>query len=768
MKFSLSWLKDYLETDSSVSEIAEKLTNLGLETESVTIENNGFVIAKILEVKSHPNADALNVCMVDTGTEVLQIVCGAPNVKSGMKVVLANVGCVIPTNNLTIQKSKIRGVVSNGMLCSERELGLGKEHDGILEVSEEREIGENFFGVDPVFDVAITPNRGDCLGILGIARDLSAAGVGTLRPIAVPGIKTNGLPSPITFTVDVGGCSVIGCYISGVQNTTSPEWLQKRLQSVGIKPISALVDVSNYLTIALNRPMHVYDADKINGQQLNIRKASDSDNHFIALNEKEYHINVGTTVIADDQEVHAIAGVIGGQKSGCSINTTNIFLEVAIFDPIGIANASRNLAISTDASYRFERGIDPNFMIDGAHVAIDMIVNLCGGQIYEPIVVNNNTTHNKISIPFDIDKIHRISGMEVERSEAITTLKKLGFSVEDDRVIPPSWRHDVDGEADLVEEILRIKGYDEIPSQPLPYAQPTPVEQHPLSKILMRRGLHEVITWSFMDANKILDETQELLRIKNPITENLDVMRPSIIPNLIEVMSKNFVRDEVGVAIFELGPIYNKNQQMEVLAGLRAGMNSYKNIYDTQREYDIFDAKADVLEILASYNLHNPQLTKESPEYYHPGRSGCFRLGKTVLAYFGELSDKFHDKYRAVVFEIFIDSIPNVKKKKNNLEFSVYQAVKRDFAFVVQEGLQIEDLLKVIQATDKKLIQAINIFDIYRGDSIGGDKKSVALSVKLQASDRTLSGEELEKVQNLIIDNVRNKIGGILRESTDQ
>ena len=762
MKFTFAWLKDYLKTDHDVHKIAEKLTAIGLETENITNEKVGFIIAKIIEVKPHPNADTLNICMVDNATETLQIVCGAPNVKENMQVVLASVGTVIPVNNLTIQKSTIRGAVSNGMLCSEYELGMGKEHDSILAVDDHFNIGDHFFNVDPVIDIAITPNRGDCLGVHGIARDLAAAGMGELPPIKIPQLSTNGITSPIDVRIENEDCALIGCYIQGVKNTTSPIWLQERLQAIGLKPISVLVDITNYLTISLNGPMHIYDVDKINGQQLTIRKANAADQEFTALNDKNYQLGDDVTVIADNKEIQAIAGIIGGKNSGCEMATTNIFLEIALFDKIDIAKSSRQLAITTDASYRFERGIDGHFMLDGMHIAVDMITGLCGGQVYE-LSMNNYISQQTTNIPFNLERISKISGMKIEKDNAIDVLTKLGFVVQDNLISPPSWRHDIDGEADIAEEILRINGYDKIPSTPLPNTKSIAIEKLPLHEILMNRGMHEVITWSFMDENKVLDKAKELLKIENPIADNLNIMRPSIIPNLIEVMSNNFARDEIGVAVFELGPVYSGDQQEQVLSGLRSGMNVKRNIYGLHRECDIFDAKADVLEILAYYNIHNPQLTRDHPEYYHPGRSGCLRLGKTILAYFGELIERHHEKYRTIVFEVFIDRIPIVKQKKKNSEFSVYQSVMRDFGFVVAEEIMIEEVLKIIYASDKKIIQDIDVFDVYRGEDIGDNKKSVALSVKFQSYDRTLSGQEIEEVHNRIIDNVHKKIGGILR-----
>lgn len=767
MKFTLSWLKDHLDTTDNIHDIAETLINIGLEVEEIIDQKCEFIISQIKGVKPHPDADNLNICTVDNGKQTLQVICGAHNVKDNMKVVLATVGGTIPVNQLKIQAAKIRGITSQGMLCSAHELGIGKDHEGILELEDDKIIGTDFFNIDPIIDIAITPNRGDCLGVRGIARDLAAAGIGSLKPLIVPSINTHNSAPPINIIIeDTSNCScLISCYIEGVNNENkSPSWMRERLKAIGINPTSTLVDITNYLTITLNRPMHIYDVDKLTGKQLIVKKSKVTDGEFIALNDKSYNLSEDTVVIADEKNPQAIAGIIGSKESGCNIHTKNILLEVASFNHISIGNSSRTLGITTDASYRFERGIDNNFIMDGAKIAIDMITSLCGGQPYKP-QVTNNIKLKQYNIPFNLHFLEKINGLKIEPEYAKTTLNTLGFKIEGDKVYPPSWRHDITVEADLAEEILRVQGYNKIPSTPLPNI--TPIKNHKISSsnrdLLITQGMHEVITWSFMDSKKVISESHDLIKIKNPVKVDLDIMRPSIIPNLLEVMHSNFARDEIGVAIFEIGPIfYGDKSEEEVITGLRSGFNSERNIYKTERKYDIFDAKSDVLQVLSQYNINSPILNKNTPAYYHPGRSGCFSLGKTIIAHFGELLAQ--DKHRVVVFEIFIGRIPKIKKKKQNSDISIYQATKRDFAFVVKEEITIEEVLKIICKVDKNIIKNTDVFDIYRGKDIGENNKSIAISVKLQSNDKTLNTNEIERIHHDIIDSVHKKIGGILRK----
>ncbi|MBQ4874728.1 MAG: phenylalanine--tRNA ligase subunit beta [Rickettsiaceae bacterium H1] len=767
MKFTLSWLKDYLETDCELQEITEKLTDIGLEVEKVTKDKAEFIISQIIEVKKHTDADSLNICMVNNGEEVLQIVCGANNVKEGMNVVLAKVGSTIPSNGMIITKSKIRGITSYGMLCSAVELGIGSDSEGILHLTNEAIIGESFFTIDPVIEIAITPNRGDCLGVYGIARDLAASGIGKLKSFTVPDINFIAKASPINVKINnMKSCSCfIGCYVKGVKNSVSPDWMQKRLQVIGLEPVSSLVDITNYLNFTFNRPMHVYDADKLSGDL--IVKSAASGETFKALNGKSYCLDENVTVITDKKEIQAIAGVIGSMESSCTSDTENILLELALFNPISVGISSRKLVITTDASYRFERGLDDDFVLSGAKIAIDMIMSICGGEPYE-LVISEKVSKKKNLIPFNLHNLEKIAGFSIDKKKSEKFLENLGFAFQGNNLLVPSWRNDINGEADIVEEILRINGYGNIPLNPfskLSQAQASNRSNLALNRnLLTMRGMYEVITWSFMDSKKVTSNQtrNNLIEIKNPIAKNFNVMRPCIVHNLIDVMQNNFSRDEVGIAIFEIGMIYSRSNSEELITGLRSGFNGKKNIYGSNREYDFFDVKADVLAILQQYNIENPQLTRNTPEYYHPGRSGCFMLGKTVISYFGELLER--KKHRITIFEIFIERIPKIKRKRRQNNFSIYQSVNRDFGFVVKDDVSVGEMISVIKTSDKSVIQEIDVFDIHKSnEELGEGKKSVAVSVKLQALDKTLSGTDIEKVHAKIIKNIENKLGGILR-----
>ncbi len=762
MKFTLSWLKDYLDTDVPVAEITHKLTSIGLEVESVTNDEVHFLVAEVVEVHKHPNADSLHLCKVNDGTEVIQVVCGAANVRAGIKVVFAKIGAVIPETGMIIKKSKIRGVSSSGMLCAASELGLSDSGDGILELGGEFCIGDSFFTVDPVIEVAITPNRGDCLGVYGIARDLASAGIGTLKEIALPGDSFNSLASPTEITVDNEDlCSCFfGCYIKGVQNIQTPEWLRKRLISIGIKPNSGLVDIANYFMMSFNRPVHLYDADKLSGD-LVIRSAA-KDEKFTALNQEKYVLDESVCVVADSVGVQGIAGVIGGASSCCDIDTQNVFLELALFDCVSIGISSRKLGVTTDSSYRFERGLDEQFVERGLEVLVDMIISLCGGEAFQPVKFDARKTEQK-KITLDFQRLEKIVGCGIDQKKAANILENLGFVFDNNCVIAPSWRHDIDGEADIVEEFFRIYGYDNIPEVVHPSMfKRSSVDVTVLNRrLLVARGMYEVITWSFMDAKDAICDEGRLIKIKNPISSNCNVMRDSVFPNLISVMHSNFARGESGVAIFEIGSVYSNLNTEKLITGIRSGLESKKNIYGASRKYDVFDVKADVISILEQYNIKNTKLSNTVPEHYHPGKSGAFVLGKVVVAYFGELV--IEDKYQTMAFEVFLDRIPNIKKTKQSGELSVYQSVYRDFAFIVSEAVTVGEITNVVKTVDRELIKEINVFDIHRGEDIGSEKKSVAISVKLQAQDRTLIAEELESLHLKVVKSVKSAVGGILR-----
>lgn len=792
MKFTLSWLKDHLDANASLAEIGEKLTAIGLEVESITDASESlkaFTVAKILEASLHPEADKLQVCKVESNNGVLQIVCGAPNARAGLYVALAQEGAFIPGANFTIKKTKIRGVESNGMLCSFEELGIAGDSSGIIELPE-ASIGSSVASAlgldDPVIDIAITPNRADCLGVRGVARDLAAAGAGTLKALAIPTLTLSGT-SPINVSIETSACQqFIGCYLKGVKNTESPEWLKKRLTAIGLRPISALVDITNYSTIDLARPLHVYDAKKLAGNI--VVRASKAGEKIKALNDKEYTLPADLCVIADNNSAVAVGGVIGGADTGCELDTTDVFLEVALFAPSEVAKAGRNLQIDSDARYRFERGVDVAFVEDGAKLAIAMIQKLCGGEASE-LVIAGKTPDYKRAIKFDPAFAKSLSGVELPKEKMMAILSALGFELSSDSITPPSWRTDVEGQADLVEEIIRIHGYDNLPTTPLPKPTITPKaafstaqkREHIAKRLLTSRGYMEVVSWSFLSAAqaKRFGGGSEALQLVNPISEDLSDMRPSLIPNLLEAAAKNHNRGfkdvrltEVGLTFFDITP---KGQQA-VAGGIATGTNTTNSINGTlfnsaAKPVDAFAAKADAMAILSALGVLKFDITRNVPAWYHPGRSGALTLGgKIVLAYFGELHPatlaELGIEGVAVGFEVFLDNVPTPRAKgktKPSLVVSDFQSVARDFAFVVEEKIIAADIEKAIRAAEKQLITDVRIFDVYAGKGVDNGKKSIAVQVTLQANDRTLSDAEIKAVSDAIVASVSKATGGSLR-----
>lgn len=788
MKLTLNWLKDYLETDASLEEVSNKLTAIGLEVEAVHDRSNelaAFRIAQILEAKPHPDADKLQVCKVNTGDEQLQIVCGAPNARPGINVVLAPVGSIIPTNGMKIKQSKIRGVESNGMLCSAAELGLGDDHSGIIEMPACNDnIAKSYAKIagldDPVIEIAITPNRGDCLGVYGIARDLAAAGLGKLKPLKVAAVKSS-FKSPIAVKIDdKKECPLfIGRYFKNVKNTESPDWLKARLKAIGLKPISALVDITNYISFEFGRPLHVYDAKKLDGG-LTVRFAKDGEK-ITALDDKEYRLDKAVTIVADNRATQAIAGVIGGKESGCSDATTDVFLEVALFDHVSVAKSGRKLDIITDSRYRFERGVDPAFLNDAAEIASKMIIDLCGGEASEVVVAGSEPKWQR-SINFDFNEVKARGGVDASEKESRKILQSLGFTVDGNKISVPSWRSDVEASADLVEEIVRIYGYDKIPTTPLPVSNISSTVlsqgQQRIADIRQRlaaNGMTESITWSFMKKDKAALFGGKALHLQNPISSDLDTMRPSILPNLIDAVARNKARGYDNLALFEIGLVFEDASiagQKQMIAGVRAGKTCAKDIYGLSRNVDVFDAKQDCLEGLMAGGapVDNLRITKDAPSWYHPGRSGVLRLGKTALAVFGEIHPKILKeldvKDNVVAFEIYFANIPAAKAKKSNakpkLEISEYQSSNRDFAFIIDAATDADEILRAVRASDKNLIENVSLFDIYQGKGVADGRKSVAISVRIRAFDHTLTEAELDGVSKKVIEAVA-KIGGELR-----
>ena len=794
MKFTLSWLKDHLETTATLEKISATLTSIGLEVESVTNHGDAlkdFVVGHILDAEKHPEADKLQYCTVDDGSQILKIVCGAPNARKGLKVALAREGVFIPTGNFTIKKTKIRGLESCGMLCSETELGLGSDSNGIIELPESAKPGDSLVEVmglnDPVIEIAITPNRGDCLGVRGVARDLSAAGIGTLKPLVVEQEQGRFAPSITVNIDDAEHChKFIGCEIRGVKNGPSPDWLANRLKAIGLRPISTLVDITNYITFNLGRPLHVFDMAKLDGDIV-VRDAKKGEK-LKALNGKEYDLEPGMTVLADSKNVLGIGGIIGGEESGCSESTTNIFLEVALFAPINIAMTGRKLGIESDARYRFERSVDPAGVAPGAEAAVRMITTLCGGEVSEWVWVGTQPKWQR-SIAFRPSRVETLGGVSMDQHKIREIFHHLGIEITREelggwQVSPPSWRPDIHGEADLVEELLRINGYDNIPITALPASTEKPVldfmdkASSIARRILASRGMSECCTWSFLqsDVAKHFGGSNPALNVANPISADLNYMRPSLLPNLIAAAGRNKARGFANLNLFEIGSQFESispDGQHTMATGIRTGETAPKHVHKEARAVDALDAKADALAVLASAGLDpaKVQVTASAPAWYHPGRSGTLSLGpKNILGYFGEIHPGILQAmdYQGTIcgFETFLDRVPASKSKGSSrplLAASDYQAANRDFAFITDANVAAGDVLKAIRASDQQLIREVRIFDIYRGKGVEDGKQSVAITVTLQAPNRTLTDEEIEAVSQKIVASAGKGFGGVLR-----
>ena len=801
MKFTIDWLKQHLDTKYNDKKIVDKLTNIGLEVESFknhSSEQDEFVIAKIVNAERHPNADRLSVCDVDIGKkEIVKVVCGAPNAKKNLLTIYAPPGAIIPKNQMKLSVSKIRGVTSYGMLCSESELKLSDESEGITELPSKKynnKVGKKYFknNSSKVIDLSITPNRPDCLGVRGVARDLAAAGAGKLKKNDQNKIKFKG-PQKIKVKITKEknqGCSTFGsCLIKGIKNTESPQWLKDKILALGQKPISAIVDITNYIMFDLNRPLHAYDADKIN-EGIIVRN-SKKDESFDALDNKTYTLQDNMCVISDKSGVLGLGGIIGGTRSGTELDTKNILLESAYFNPKSIRKTSKLLNIDTDAKFRFERGIDPDSIEEGLIKAAKLIQKICGGEISK-LDVQKSETFKKVSIRFPTDLFEKTTGFKVSEKEIIKILTNLGFIIKKKNnnlnLIIPSWRPDILKPIDIVEEIVRIKGYHQIKTV-LPKKVrkiPTLNKQQKLFHFLQRsvasKGYYEAVTWSFTDSkiNQLFKEDKNEVEILNPISSDLNVLRSSIFSNLIIYLKKNLDRGFKDISLFEIGPIFNGNkpgQQKIVLAGLRSGKVSRYNWIEKERIVDVFDAKRDVIQSIveAGFDQKKLYITDKTPSYYHPGKSGTIYLSKNEnnpVAYFGEIHPnilkKIDIKTEALVcIEIYLDNIKETTKKlkdqKASYQYSDYQKSERDFAFVIDKNFKVQELVNIISEIDKNLIKSIKVFDVYEGENIPADKKSIAINVTIQSSEKTLNDEDLEKVNKLIISTVESKSGAKIR-----
>ena len=792
MKFTLSWLKEHLETGATLEQILQKLNALGIEVEDV--ENpaeklGAFRIARVLSAAPHPQADKLQVLSVDAGADIpggpLQVVCGAPNAREGLVGVFGMPGAYVPGSGITLKVAAIRGVESNGMMCSTRELELGEDHDGIIELPADAPVGEvyaEWAGLnDPVIEVAITPNRQDCMGVRGIARDLAAVGLGSLKPLDVPAIKGEG-QGPDVRTDDLAGCPAFYARsVKGVKNGPSPEWLQKRLKAIGQKPISALVDITNYIMIDLGRPLHVYDMANLKGG-LVARKA-EAGEEVLALNSKTYRLEEGMTVIADTEAVHDIGGIMGGEHSGAQEGTADVLIECAYFTPEAIARTGQKLALTSDARSRFERGVDPAFLDDGLSIATQMVLKLCGGTATEATYAGEPPLEVR-SIAFDPATVLSLAGVEVSRDMQRAILEKLGFVVEGAEkwaISVPSWRRDVEGSADIVEEVVRIYGIEKVPSIPLPrvpgVARPTATPQQLMERRVRRaaaaRGLNEAVNWSFISEKEAASVGGGDWTLANPISEEMKVMRPSLLPGLLSATQRNADRSASSVRLFEVGRRYFSDGERATVGIVLAGDKTPRNWKGGKASpFDAFDIKAEVVALLAAAGapVENLQMMGEASAAYHPGQSGTLRLGpKNVLAEYGVLHPKMVKQFdlpgSAVAAEIFLDAIP--AKRRTGFMRALYappalQAVKRDFAFLVPEGLEAEQLVRAARSADKKAIVDARLFDVFAGQGVPEGQKSLAIEVTLQPGEKSFTEEELSVISAAIV-KAAEKLGGTLR-----
>ncbi|QPF84883.1 phenylalanine--tRNA ligase subunit beta [Bradyrhizobium genosp. L] len=801
MKFTLSWLKEHLETDEPLNRLADKLTMIGLEVESIEDKAKllaPFTIARVISAEQHPNADRLHVCMVDTGDggAPVQVVCGAPNARAGLVSVFSPPGTYIPGKDITLGVGTIRGVESRGMLCSAAELQISEDHDGIMELPADAPVGKGYAAWaklgDPVIEINLTPNRQDCTGVHGIARDLSAADMGKFKDPGIKQIKGE-FPCPVQVTVeDPTLCPGFALrLVRGVKNGPSPEWLQQRLTSIGLRPINALVDITNFMTYDRARPLHVFDAKKVKGN-LTVRRAKDGES-LLALDGRTYTLDGNICVIADEHGVESLAGIMGGEASGCDENTTDVLIESALWNEINIAQTGRKLGINSDARYRFERGVDPAFMVPGLELATKMVLDLCGGTASENVVVGKQFGEDRV-IDFPLTEVKRLAGIEVPLVEAKLILSRLGFMLAGNgpvvKIAIPSWRTDVEGKADIVEEIVRMVGVDKVPMTPFDRGEEprkpvlTPMQQRTrrAKRALAARGMVEAVTYSFItnDAAKLFGGGQAELVLANPIAADLSDMRPSLLPGLVATAQANINRGTSDLALFEVGQVFRGDRpqdQLVAASGVRHGYASSNGLgrhWTGSTTADAMDAKADAFAVLAAAGapMQALQIVPGGPAWLHPGRSGTIQIGpQNVLGYFGELHPRTAEALRVdgpmIVFEVILERIPEAKQRvtraKPVLELSAFQPVSRDFAFIVDRSVKAGDIVRAAQNVDKKLITDVTVFDLYEGKGIDPDKKSIAIAVAIQPRDKTMTDQEIDAIAAKIVAEVTKKTGGTLR-----
>jgi phenylalanyl-tRNA synthetase beta chain len=803
VKFTLPWLKEHLETDASLPEIVDKLTMIGLEVEKVEDKADllkPFVIASVVSAEKHPNADRLRVCMVDIGDgKPIQVVCGAPNAHTGMKGVFSAPGTFIPGKNITLTVGNIRGVESRGMLCSAAELMISDDHEGIIELPADAPVGKSYAewaGVsDPVIEINLTPNRPDCTGVAGIARDLSATSIGTFKD-KIPKQVKGAFPCPVKVSLDFGKtpplCPAFGLrLVKGVKNGPSPDWLQKRLSAIGLRPINALVDITNFITFDRGRPLHVFDAAKVHGN-LTVRRAKNGE-QLLALDGKTYTLDEATCVIADEKGVESLSGIMGGEATGCSEATTDVLVESALWDEINIAQTGRKLGINSDARYRFERGVDPAFMLPGLEMATQMVLDLCGGQASEIVVAGDPTPKEKV-IDFPLSELPRLAGLKLPFADLRRVLEKLGFFAagkgERMKVAVPSWRPDVHGRADIVEELVRIMGVEQIPSTPFareharkPVLTTIQNRTRKAKRALAVRGLVEAVTWSFVSKSEaeLFGGGKPALALVNPIAAELSDMRPSLIAGLIMAAQRNADRGFPDTALFEVGQIFKGDKpedQVTAASGLRRAFakssGNGRHWSNKSEPVDVFDAKADAFAVLSAAGapMQALQVVPGAPTWFHPGRSGTIQIGpQNILGHFGELHPRAIAGLKAegplVAFEVILEKIPEPKARSTRakplLELSPFQPVERDFAFVVDRTVKAADIVRAAQSVDKRLISNVIVFDVYEGKGIEPDKKSIAIAVTIQPREKTMTDAEIEALSAKIVAEVTKRTGGVLR-----
>ena len=799
MKFTLSWLREHLDTVEPLDTLADKLTMIGLEVEA--IEDKGkalgaFTIARVIEAKPHPNADRLRVCMVDTGAGQVQVVCGAPNARTGMKGVFSPPGTYIPGKKITLGVGTIRGVESRGMLVSEAEMELSDDHEGIIELPDDAPVGEPYAkwaGLDdPVIEINLTPNRPDCTGVHGIARDLAAADMGKFIDPAVKPVKGT-FPCPVGVTIESPElCPGFALrLVRGVKNGPSPAWLQTRLRAIGLRPINALVDITNFMTFDRGRPLHVFDAAKVHGN-LTVRRAKAGES-VLALDGRTYRLDETICVIADAKRVESLSGIMGGEATGCSAATTDVLIESALWAPLNIAQTGRKLGINSDARYRFERGVDPAFMVPGLELATKMVLDFCGGEPSE-ITLAGSAHADDRAIDFPVGEVKRLAGLDVTLTAMKRVLGHLGFFVagQGDKIklAVPSWRPDIEGKADIVEEIVRILGVDRVPPTPFPRGEdarkpvltPPQVRTRKAKRALGVRGMVEAVTWSFIGRQQaeLFGGGQAKLALANPIAADLSDMRPSLIPGLVASAQKNADRGFPDVALFEVGQVFKGDRpqdQLMAASGVRrarAKASGAGRHWSGNGEVDAFDVKADALAVLLAAGAPGQalQVVPGGPSWLHPGRSGTIQIGpQNVLGYFGELHPRVLETLDAegplAAFEVILDRIPEPKARptraKPLLELSPFQPVTRDFAFVVDAKVRAGDLVRAAQNVDRKLIANVTLFDVYEGANIEAGKKSIAIAVTLQPREKTMTDQEIDAVAAKIVAEVSRRTGGVLR-----